>query len=282
MIRAYYMLTKPGIIFGNLVTTAAGFFLASKGHFNPLLFLATLLGLGLVIGSACVFNNYIDRKADGKMSRTKHRALVTGLLSSQSACTFAIILGALGAFVLFQYTNVLAGSIALIGFCFYVVMYSFSKYYSTYGTFIGSIAGAVPPVVGYCAVSNSLDLAAFLIFLILILWQMPHFYAITIFRLEDYQAAGIPVLPVKKGIYVTKVHMLYFIVAFIPAAAALTFFNYTGQMYLITVTFMGLIWLGLSVQGFKKAQSHLWAHQMFRFSLVVIMVLSVMMAVDVS
>jgi protoheme IX farnesyltransferase len=275
------MLTKPGIIFGNLITTTAGFLLASRWHFNLSLFIATALGLGCVIGSACVLNNYIDRKVDIKMERTKNRALAAGLLSLRSAAIFATFLGALGAFLLFVYTNALSAVIAMIGFCFYVVMYSFWKYYSSYGTLVGSIAGAIPPVVGYCAVTNTLDLGAFLIFLILVLWQMPHFYAITIYRLDDYKAAAIPVLPVKHGIHRTKIHMLYFILAFIPAAASLTFFGYTGRLYLLIVIPASLIWLALAIQGFKTPKSHQWAYQMFRYSLVLIMIISLMMAIDV-
>jgi protoheme IX farnesyltransferase len=110
---------------------------------------------------------------------------------------------------------------------------------------------------------------------------MPHFYAITIYRLDDYKAAAIPVLPVQHGIHRTKIHMLYFILAFIPAAASLTLFGYTGMFYLAIVTLTNLLWLALCIRGFKFPKSHPWAHQMFRFSLVVIMVVSAMMALDV-
>ena len=127
MIKTYYLLTKPGIIIGNLITTTAGFALASKGHFDLILFLKVFAGLGFVIGSACVFNNYIDRETDKKMDRTKNRALAKGLISEKSAIFFAIALGVMGLLVLWLTTNLLAVSVAALGFVIYVALYSFWK-----------------------------------------------------------------------------------------------------------------------------------------------------------
>lgn len=269
--RTYCLLTKPGIIFGNVITTVGGFTLASKGKFNFWLFLATIIGLSLVIASACVFNNYIDRDLDKKMSRTKNRALALGLISEQRAIIFAIFLGLTGTLLLFLFTNLLTVSIALFGFFVYVILYSFSKYHSIHGTLIGSIAGAVPPVVGYCAVSNRFDLGALILFAMIALWQMPHFFAIAIYRLEDYAAASIPVLPIKKGIQVTKFHMMLYIAAFIAVSFLLTMFGYTGFSFLIVAAFLGFSWLGLSIKGFRCKDDKLWARKMFLFSLIIVM-----------
>ena len=276
MIRIYYILTKPGIIFGNILTTLSGFFLASKGVLNEALFLATLLGLSLVIASACVFNNYMDRKEDAKMARTKNRALAAGLISNQSALIFATVLGLSGLSLLIAYTNLLATLLALSGFLIYVILYTLGKYHSPHATLVGSIAGAIPPVVGYTAVSNQFDLGAALLFMIIVLWQMPHFFAIALYRQDDYAAASIPVLPVKKGVYTTKVHMLLYCIAFILAAAMLTLFGYTGYTYLITAVSLGIAWLCLCIKGFHKdSRDVVWARQMFRFSLVVVTLLCI-------
>ncbi len=280
MIRTYYMLTKPGIVLGNVITTSAAFALASRGHMQPWLLLATVLGLSLIMAAACVFNNYIDRHHDEKMERTKNRALVTGVISLRNALLFASTLLFLGTLLLVLYTNPLSVGIALLGFFVYVVMYSVWKYKSTYGTLIGSVAGAVPPLVGYCAVSNRFDLGAFILFAILVLWQMPHFYAIALYRLSEYTAAGIPVLPVKRGGHVTKVHILLYIIAFTIACASLLFFGYTGYAYLTAALVTGVWWLILAIRGFKAADDQLWAKGMFRFSLIVIMALSVMISLD--
>lgn len=280
MIKTYYMLTKPGIIMGNLITTVSGFALASKGHFDGWLFFSLMVGLSMVIASACVFNNAIDRKADEKMARTKNRPLVTGLISVQNAMIFAILMGISGILILILYTNLLAAALAAVGFFFYVVMYSITKYRSSAGTLVGSISGAMPPVVGYCAVSNHFDLGALLLFTILVLWQMPHFYSIAVYRYHDYIAASIPVLPVVKGMRTTKIHMFWYITAYMIAVLLLMMGGYTGYAYLIVASILGLVWLVLCAKGFKAISDDLWARRMFRFSLIVITVLSIMISVD--
>jgi protoheme IX farnesyltransferase len=267
----YVNLTKPGIIMGNVITTAGGFALASRGSFNFLLFLVTLLGISLIIASACVCNNFIDRSADGMMSRTKNRPLARGVISSRNALFFALALGLSGAALLYVFVNMLALAAALFGFLVYVALYSFSKYRSIHGTLIGSVAGALPPVVGYCAASGSFDGGALIFFLILALWQMPHFFAIAIRRLEEYAAASIPVLPVVKGLKATKIQMLCYILIFTISTSMLTFFGYAGPLFLVATAPLGLAWLVLCIKGFKSKNDTLWARQMFLFSLVVIM-----------
>lgn len=269
--KTYYMLTKPGIILGNMITTAGGFALASKGHLDIGLFFITLVGLGLIIASAGVFNNYIDREMDAKMARTKDRAFPQGLVTPYRALAFAAILAVLGTSTLAFFTNLLTVCVAAFGFFVYLILYAFFKYRSFYGTLIGSVAGAVPPLVGYCAVSNQLDMGAGLIFLILVLWQMPHFFSIAIYRMDDYAAASIPVLPLEKGIDVTKVHMALYIVAFTASTLMLTVTGYMGNVYAVIALMLGLTWLGLSLYGFKIQDDRLWARQMFFCSLVVIM-----------
>ena len=167
--KAYLMLMKPGIIMGNVITAAGGFALGSKGTFDFGLFLAALLGLSLIIGSACAFNNYIDRTADQKMKRTQNRPLAKGTISLQSATLFAIFLFLSGILVLTLFVNLLTLAIALIGFAVYVFFYSFLKYRSTHATLIGSIAGATPPALGYCAASNHFDMGALLLFAVIVL-----------------------------------------------------------------------------------------------------------------
>ncbi len=276
----YYLLTKPGIILGNLVTVAAGFLLASRGAVDFGLFLATLLGLALIMASACVFNNYIDVPLDKKMVRTKSRPLVQGLISGRYALLFATVLGLLGVLVLFFFTNLLTVGVAAAGFFIYVLLYSLWKGRTVYGTAIGSLAGATPPVVGYCAVSNSFDAGALILFAMMVLWQMPHFFAIALYHFDDYVAAGIPVLPVKEGPLRTKVHMVLYILGFIGAAALLTLFNYTGTLYLFVAMSLGLAWLLLSLKGFGCASDKRWGGQMFRLSLLLIGAISLAIPFD--
>lgn len=280
MIKTYYLLTKPGILLGNLITTVGGFALASKGIINPWLFLATLVGLGLSIASACVFNNYLDQDSDRKMVRTRNRPLVRKLISGTNALIFATILGVIGFSVLALYTNLLTVFITFVGFFIYVVLYYVCKHKTVYGTLIGSISGAVPPVIGYTAVSDRFDIGAMMLFCIMFLWQMPHFFAIAIYLFDDYTAAGIPVLPVKKGIYITKINMLLYLLAFIVAALMPTVLGFTGYPYLAVVALVSLIWLSLCIAGFRSSNDRVWARSMFRFSLVVIMVFSIMISIN--
>ena len=279
MIKKYYALTKPGIIYGNLVTTAGGFLLASRGHVRFGLFLAILVGTSLVIASACVFNNYIDRGIDAKMARTKKRAMVEGSISGPAALTYGAVLGILGVAILGRYTNLLTLGIGVLAFIVYVAVYGVGKRHSVHGTIIGSIAGAAPVVAGYTAVTNRFDGGAIILFAILVLWQMPHFYAIAMYRLDDYAAAGIPVLPVKTDMRTTKIQILAYTLAFVVATLLLTVFGYTGYTYLVVMVAVGLYWLRLGIQGLKAADDNKWARKMFRFSLIVILTLSVMLAV---
>lgn len=278
-IKSYYRITKPGIIYANVLTAIAGFFLAARGHLYPELFFAMLFGTSFTIASACIFNNVIDLKIDAKMERTKNRPLVTKSISVKYALIYASLLGILGIGLL-TFTNMLTVLIGLIGFIDYVFLYTYSKRITPIATLIGSISGAAPIVAGYTAVTNHFDLGALLLFLIMTFWQMPHFYAIAIYRLKDYQAANIPVLPSVKGIFATKIHIVLYGVAFLVAACLLTFFGYTGYLYLIGVFLTGAIWLGISLRGFWLKDSTAWARRVFFFSLITVLLLSVLLSIN--
>lgn len=271
-VRSYYLLTKPGIIMGNAVTALGGVALALNGPFPLYRFLAMLLGLSFVIASACVFNNCIDKESDRKMARTKNRPLVLGIISLRAALIFAASIGAFGGLILYFWVNPLSSWLAISGFVIYVILYSFSKYHSVYCTLIGSVAGAIPPVVGYCAISGKFDFTAGVLFTMLALWQMPHFYAIAIFRMEEYTNAGIPVLPKTKGLKRTKIEMLIFLLSFIAVALFLS--NAAGIVYLCVTAALNIYWLSICLQGFWAKNEIAWARKMFGTSLIVIMGMS--------
>ena len=236
--------------------------------------------MSFVIASGCVFNNYIDRDIDHLMERTKDRVLVKNQISGKVALIYAILLGLIGLLILYFQTNLLTVIVAVIGWFFYVAVYSlWLKRKSIYGTIVGGVAGAVPPVAGYCAVTNNFDMGAVILFFILFLWQIPHFYAISIYRVNDYKAAEIPILPVIKNVYYTKVSMLSYIIAFTIAAIMPSVFGYTGLIYFIVALCIGLIWLALGIQGLFIKDDMSWARSMFVFSIINITVLSVMMLV---
>lgn len=280
-LKHFIQITKPGIIFGNVLSVAGGFFLASKGQIDFGMFLAAVIGTSLVVASGCVFNNCIDRDIDQKMERTKNRVLVQGLVSLKLALLYATILGVAGVGLLHTKTNPLAALLAVIGFVIYVGFYSlYFKRKSVHGTLIGSLSGAMPPVIGYCAVSNSFDFAALTLLVMFSLWQMPHSYAIAIFRFNDYLAAKIPVLPVERGIRVAKRHILLYILAFLVATLMLTFGGYAGLNYLAVAAAMGMYWLWMAWKGYKAVDDTVWARKLFVFSIFTISALSFMMSVD--
>jgi heme o synthase len=278
-LKAYYYLTKPGIIYGNLLTAASGFFLASiaAGYVDTARLAATLAGTALIIGSGCVFNNYLDRNIDKKMERTKKRALVRGTIPPRVALAYGALLGLLGFGTLAAFTNRLAVLVGFVGLFFYVVVYAIAKRRSTLGTVIGSVSGATPPLAGYVAASNQLDAGAWLIFLILVCWQMPHFYAIALFRRDDYAAAGLPVLPVKKGASLTKLYIVLYILAFMGATALLSIYGYTGLTFAICMGLLGGVWLWKGLRGLSAPGStEQWARRMFFFSLLVLLSVSIL------
>ncbi|MDY7563515.1 heme o synthase [Pseudomonas sp. RTC3] len=280
-LKHFIQITKPGIIFGNVLSVAGGFFLASKGHVDFGLFLAAVIGTSLVVASGCVFNNCIDRDIDVKMERTRNRVLVQGLVSLRLALIFASVLGIAGVGLLYTKANPLAALFAVIGFVIYVGFYSlYLKRKSVHGTLVGSLSGAMPPVIGYVAVSNSFDLAALTLLVMFSLWQMPHSYAIAIFRFNDYLAASIPVLPVKRGIVVAKRHILIYTLAFLLATLMLTVGGYAGLSYLAVAAIMGMYWLYMAWSGYKAVDDRVWARKLFVFSIFTITALSVMMSLD--
>ncbi|MCF6807829.1 heme o synthase [Thiotrichales bacterium 19S9-12] len=277
--KKFLTLAKPGIIMGNVITVTGGYFLGAQGDFYLFILLSTLIGMALVMGSGCVLNNHIDRDIDRLMERTKNRPTAKNLISRPFAITYGIILGILGLVLLYFQANPLTMLIALIGLVFYVGFYTlWLKRASIYGTIIGGIAGAIPPVVGFTAATNELNLGALSVFLILFLWQIPHSFAIAIYRLDDYKNAKIPVLPVIRGISYTKTNMLVYILAFTFAAIMPSILGYTGIIYFLGALILSGWWFILGLKGIKSSDNdRLWARKMFLFSIIVITLLSVMM-----
>ena len=279
--KNYWSVVKPGILMGNLISAAGGFLLASKGRIDPALLLWTLVAIALVVASGCVFNNIMDRNMDRKMARTRNRVLAKGLMSPKGAILYASLLGAAGVTLLSAETNAVSVAVVLTGFFVYVGVYTlYLKRNSVHGTWIGSLAGAAPPLAGYCAVTGRFDTGAVILFLIFGLWQIPHAYAIAIFRFEDYAAAALPTLPVRRGMAAAKRQILGYILAFTAAAVSLTFSGYTGYSYLGVAAALGMSWLYTAWSGYRAPDDRRWARKVFALSLLNIFVLSVMMSVD--
>ncbi|VFP88428.1 heme o synthase [Candidatus Erwinia haradaeae] len=282
MTARYIQVTKPGIVCGNLISVIGGFLLSSQDNINYVLLLFTVLGVGLVIASSCVYNNFIDRDIDKKTNRTKNRVLAQGLISAKCSLIYATILGIIGFTILYVAVNFLSMLIAAIGMIIYVGVYSlYMKRNSIHSTLVGSLSGATPPIIGYCAISGQLQPGALILLIIFSLWQIPHSYAIAIYQLQDYQLANIPIMPAVKGIFATKNYIILYIILFIVATLMLKIFGYTGYKYLAVVSTVNAWWLMTAISGYWTKNNFMWARKLFLISIVVMITLSIMMSVDV-
>jgi len=281
VLKDYLRVAKPWIVFANILSASGGFFLAAQGRIDAALFLAVVIGVSVVVASGCVCNNYIDRDIDTLMARTCTRPLARKAISARSSLIYALILGVVGVVILWLGTNTLTLVIVLAGFVIYVGIYSLvMKRTSAYSTIVGSLAGAAPPLAAYCAVTDRLDLGGLIVLAIFSLWQIPHSYAITIYRFKDYAAASLPVMSVRHGVATTKKDMVVHIIAFTLAAQLLTFCGYAGYAYASVVALLSLYWLSVAWSGPKALSELLWAKKLYILSIVTIVVLSVMMSVD--
>ncbi len=278
--RDFISLTKPRIIISNLIPAFGGFWLASKGNVDWLLMLYMLFGSTFVMAGACVLNNYLDREMDQKMERTSHRPMPMGRLKPSVVLIYGIFLGLVGLIVLLD-INILSGILGFIGIFVYVVIYTaWLKRTSTWSTSVGGFSGAMPPVIGYVAVTGVMDAGAWILLLILLLWQPPHFWALGIRRKEEYRSAGFPLLPVVKGVLRTKIQMVPYVVVIIPTTMLLYAYDYVGRLYLITSMTIGLIWLGYCLAGFFVKNQEIWAKKTFMVSIYYLMILFVVMVID--
>lgn len=278
-IKDYYRLTKPGVLYGNVLTAAAGFLLAANGKYDLGLFVATIVGMTLVIAAACVINNYLDQDIDKIMARTKTRPSVMGSIPGSHMVIYGTVLGVLGTLTLALWTNWLVVAIGVLGFVIYVWLYgALSKRRSIHGTLVGSISGAMPIIGGYGAVTGQVDPGMIIVFLIMFFWQFPEFYSIAIYRKKEYAAAGIPVMPVVKGVRSTTIQIYIYTVLYVISTLALMFYAYVGLVYFVVMAATGGYWIWLASKGLTTRTPVVWARQMFKFSMVAILVLCVMLA----
>ena len=279
-LRAYYQLTKPGVLYGNVLTAIAGFLLAAAGKIDWLLLTAATVGITLVVAAACVINNFLDQDIDRIMERTKTRPSVLGVISGRAMVIYGTTLLVLGTAILYLWTNWLVVAIGLLGFVTYVWLYgALSKRRSIHGTLVGSISGALPIAGGYAAVSGQIDAGLIITFLIMFFWQFPEFYSIAIYRHKEYAAAGVPVMPVVVGVPATIIQIYIYTLLYVLSTLALTVYGYTGGIYFVIMLTSGMWWIRLANEGLTTAQPEAWARRMFRFSMLATLLLCVMLAV---
>ncbi|WP_010530416.1 heme o synthase [Lentibacillus jeotgali] len=274
-------LTKMGIVNSNLITTFAGFWLAiyfTNASFiaNWDIFLLTMTGSALVIAGGCMMNNWYDADIDPVMSRTKERPTVTGSISLNRVLVAGVSSTSLGL-ILLMFTTVEAALIAFFGWFVYVVLYTmWSKRKYTLNTAVGSFSGAVPPLIGWAAVDPGLHTMAFVLFLIMFIWQTPHFLALAMKKNREYKAAGVPMLPVVHGFEITKRQIVVYIACLLP----LPFFMASlGTTFLVIATLLNAGWLAIGISGLFTKEDLKWANMIFIYSLNYLTILFLMMVV---
>jgi len=267
---------KTGIIKSNLIPMFAGLTLALYTYgLNPLEkipdILFSIIGTASVIASAGVFNNLYDRDIDAIMERTKNRPTVTEEIHPKTAMFLGCLLAVIGIGALFLATP-LAALLGFIGLFFYIGPYTmWSKRKTVYNTEIGSISGAMPPLIGWAAMYPDVTHPAIIgLFIVMVIWQMPHFYSIAISKYDDYKAASVPMLPVVKGFKRTYRQTNFYLIILI----ATSFLFYTLSLGLTLVSLiLGIIWLILNNSSSRKQDQQKWASSMFVYSLIYMTIL---------
>ena len=276
----YIELTKPRILSMVLVTTTIGYFLAAKGvHPLGTLFL-TLLGVGCATGGSAALNNYLEREVDGKMVRTRDRALPAGLIQPANALAYGISLVLFGLFILVWAVNLLTGFLVLLAAFLYVLVYTPMKRLTWLNTTFGAIPGAIPPLCGWAAGTGRLDAGAWVLFLILFAWQHPHFYAIAWMFKDDYRDAGFKMLPVVDPSGVSTFRQtIFFAILLLGVSVLPTTIGMTGRIYCIGALMMGLALLAVGVL-FTRSKSFLDARRLLKASVIYLPLLLLLIIID--
>jgi protoheme IX farnesyltransferase len=278
-IKEYMALTKPCIVTLVLITTLGGIYIGSKGSLEPHLVFWTLLGTGLAAAGSAVINMVFDRDIDSLMERTSSRPLPRGAVNPNTALLFGILL-LISSFVsLYLFVNLTAAILAMMAAFSYVVLYTMLlKRRTPVATEIGGISGALPPVIGYVAGSGTFDIKAFVLFLIMFMWQPPHFWVLALKYRDDYAKAGVPTLPVARGVFITKVKTLLYTVSLLPLSLIPYAVGMTGKVYFITAFVISSLYTVYTLKFlFSKKEESM---KLFFFSIIYIAILFSVMIID--
>lgn len=278
--KSYVELTKPGIVRLVLVTTAIGFALGGAGIGRWRLLALTLIGTALGSAGAFVLNHVAERGPDGLMNRTRNRPLPAGTVSPRAGLAFGLILLLLGTLVLYFGVNALAALLVVITALLYVAVYTPMKRYSWWNTPIGAIPGATPPLVGWAAANGRLDTGAWILFLILFLWQHPHFYALAWMYRDDYERGGFKMLPVvDPDGKSTFRHSLVAVMLLVPISLWPTFVLMSGPIYFVGALLLGVVFLLVCIR-WRLSKSSKDARIVFLYSIAYWVLLFVTIVVD--
>ncbi|NES18544.1 MAG: protoheme IX farnesyltransferase [Symploca sp. SIO3E6] len=282
VIQSYYQLTKPRIIPLLLITTAAAMWIASHGEVDPFLLLVTLVGGTLAAAAAQTLNCIYDRDIDYDMLRTRNRPIPSGKVQPRDAMVFAIALAALSFTLLAVFANLLSALLAISGLVFYMGIYThLLKRHTTQNIVIGGAAGAIPPLVGWAAVTGDLSWTPWLLFTLIFLWTPPHFWALALMIKDDYAQVGIPMLPVVAGEESTTRQIWYYTLLVVPMSLLLVYpLGASGVVYGIIALVLGSLFLKKAWLLLLNPTDNQLARSLFKYSILYMMLLCTGMVVD--
>jgi len=278
--RAFYSLAKPRVVSLIVFTAVIGMFLATPGMVPPRLLLAGTLGIALVAGAAAAINCLVEQNVDALMLRTRWRPLANGELSNLQALVFAGVVGGLGLWLLHQYVNALTMWLTLATFVGYAIVYTvILKPLTPQNIVIGGASGAMPPVLGWAAVTGEVTTQAMILFLIIFAWTPPHFWALALYRTEDYAKAGLPMLPVTHGARYTRLQVLLYTLILFGVSLLPFAIRMSGWIYLAAALGLGGVFIAYAVR-IRLAYSDSLARRTFRYSITYLAALFAALLVD--
>lgn len=265
--RNYYELCKPRVVMLMILTSVVGMFLAPSSEIPIIPLIFGNLGIALVAGAAAALNHVADQHIDKIMGRTQHRPLVQGKVTQKNCLIFSAVICVLGLLILFIFTNALTAGLTFLSLIGYAVCYTlYLKHATPQNIVIGGIAGAAPPLLGWTAVTGSVSAEALLLVLIIFVWTPPHFWALAIYRLEDYRKANVPMLPHTHGVPYTKLNIVLYTILLTCVSSLPYFIKMAGWIYLVGVMIANAIFLTYAVRLYFSNESKI-ALQTFRFSI---------------
>jgi protoheme IX farnesyltransferase len=279
-LHQFFALTKPRVVSLIVFTAVIGMFLATPGMvaLQPLLF--GTVGIALVAGSAAAMNCLLERKIDARMARTRARPLPTGRLDASEAAAFAVFLGTGGLAVLYTLVNPLTMWLTLATFAGYAFVYTlFLKPHTPQNIVLGGAAGAMPPVLGWAAVTGEVSADALLLFLIIFVWTPPHFWSLALYRRNEYAKAGVPMLPVTHGMRYTQRQVLLYALGLFAVSVLPFFTRMSGLFYLASALVLGAIFVAYAARLYRSYSDRL-AHATFRYSIVYLALLFAALLAD--
>jgi protoheme IX farnesyltransferase len=280
MASRYIELCKPKVVALIVFTAVVGMFLAVTGWPPLPEFLAGTVGIGLAAASAAAINHLLDQRIDAVMARTRNRPLPTGQLDVNQVLTFALVLGILSMTVLVLWVNVLTAVLTFLSLIGYAIVYTvWLKRATPQNIVIGGAAGAAPPVLGWAAVTGTIDHNALILFLIIYVWTPPHFWALAIHRRQDYAAVDIPMLPVTHGVPFTRLHIFLYTILLVIVTTMPYLTGMSGPIYLAGVSVLNLGFLWYAFRLLRENDERL-PMQTFGYSIIYLMVLFVFLLTD--